>query len=346
MKRYLLIPIVAFLLFINLSHAAKTDTHNDDYIVFAGNSNPELTQQILFSLKKSLGKAAISTFNDGEIKIHIDESVRNKHVFLVQSTCKSPSGSVNDNIMELFLMARALKRASVGKITAVIPYYGYGRQDRKAESRAPISAADIAMLLESSGIDRVVSIDLHAGQIQGFFQNIPVDNLFASNLMVPYFAQLKLKNPVIVSPDAGGTARAKKFRDRLLKYGINADLAIIVKQRSKPGEIAQASLIGDVKGKQAIIVDDICDTGGTLAKAAEELKKFGAAKVYASITHPVFSNNAVEKLENSEFEEILVTDSIPLTVRTTKIKQISIAPLLADVIDRIHSGRSVSAVFE
>ena len=338
--------LLAFTVFAKVSYVFSAVNADDNFIVFAGNSNPELTQKILASLKQPLGKAVIGRFNDGEIKIQINESVRNKHVFLIQSTCKSQAGSANDNIMELFLMARALRRASVGKITAVIPYYGYGRQDRKAESRAPISAADIAMLLESSGLDRVVSVDLHAGQIQGFFQNIPVDNLYASNLMAPYFAQLRLKKPVVVSPDAGGTARAKKFRDRLLKYGVNADLAIIVKQRSKPGEVAKASLIGDVTGREAIIVDDICDTGGTLAKAAEELKKFGATKVYASITHPVFSNNAIEKLESSEFEEILVTDSIPLTAASKKIKQISIAPLLADVINRIHGGRSVSAVFE
>lgn len=317
-----------------------------DYIILDGNANRILSNEVSKQLGVPIGVANVGRFNDGEISIKIEKSVRDKDVYIIQSIAKSDSGSVNDNLMELYLLIRTLKRSSSGKITAIIPYFGYARQDRKNESRVPISASDVAMLLENSGVDRVVALDLHAGQIQGFFHNVPVDNVYGSVFMAPKFAELKLHKPVIVSPDAGGVARAKKFRDTLKMYGVEADLAIIIKQRAGAGVIESANLIGDVKNRDVIIVDDICDTGGTLVKAAEELKKFGANKVYASITHPVFSKDAIEKIEKSEFEQIYVSDSINLVPgKYKKITQVSVANLIAMVIDHLDHGESLSELF-
>ncbi len=318
----------------------------NDYVILEGNASRNLSKEVAKKLHMPIGVAKVDRFNDGEISIKIEKSVRDKDVYIIQSIAKSETNSVNDNLIELYLMIRTLKRSSAGKITAIIPYYGYARQDRKNESRVPISASDVAMLLEYSGVDRVVALDLHAGQIQGFFHNVPVDNIYGSVFMAPKFAQLKLKNPVIVSPDAGGVARAKKFRDTLAMYGVNADLAIIIKQRARAGVIESANLIGDVKDRDVIIVDDICDTGGTLVKAAEELKKFGANKIYASITHPVFSKDAIDKIEKSEFEQVYVSDSITITPgKYKKITQVSVANLIAMIIDHLDHGESLSELF-
>jgi len=317
-----------------------------DYILLDGNANRSLSQKVAKQLHVPDNLADIGHFNDGEISIKIGKSVRDKDVYIIQSIAKSETGSVNDNLMELYLLIRTLKRSNSGKITAIIPYFGYARQDRKNESRVPISASDVAMLLENSGVDRVVALDLHAGQIQGFFHNVPVDNIYGSVFMAPKFAELNLKDPVIISPDAGGVARAKKFRDTLAIYGVKADLAIIIKQRAAAGVIESANLIGDVKGRDVIIVDDICDTGGTLVKAAEELKKFGANKVYACITHPVFSKDAITKIENSEFEQVYVSDSIAIPVgKYNKITQVSVANLLTMVIEHLEHGESLSELF-
>lgn len=317
-----------------------------DYIILSGNASQDLTNSVAAKLGLQVSSANIGRFNDGEISIKIEQSVRDKDVYIIQSIAKSESGSINDNLMELYLLIRTLKRSSAGKITAIIPYYGYARQDRKNESRVPISASDVAMLLENSGVDRVVAIDLHAGQIQGFFHNVPVDNIYGSIFMAPVIAKLKLKNPVIVSPDAGGVARAKMFRETLERYGMHADLAIIVKQRAAAGVIESANLIGDVKNRDVIIVDDICDTGGTLVKAAEELKHFGANKVYACITHPVFSKDAIAKIENSSFEKVFVSDSITIQPgKYKKISQISTANLLALVVSHLNHGESLSELF-
>lgn len=317
------------------------------FLFFAGNSNPVLAQEVAEQLGVPLGSATVSTFNDGETRIRINENVRNRDVVIIQSNCSTATRSVNENIMELYLMIRTMKRASAKSITAVIPYFGYARQDRKTDSRVPISAADIALLLEMAGANRVVSIDLHCGQIQGFFRHIPVDNLYASSALAPYFAAKSLQNTVIVSPDAGGVERAKRFQELLLAFGIESQLAMIVKQRAEAGVVDKMDLIGDVNGADAIIVDDLCDTGGTLVKAAQLLKDKGAVHVYTAITHPVFSGNALEKIGKSPIDEMVITDTIPLKGNAPdNIKTISIAPLLAEAIGRIQSGESVSALFE
>jgi ribose-phosphate pyrophosphokinase len=315
--------------------------------LFSGNSNTPLAEAVANYLGVPLGKAAVKKFNDGEISIQIGQNVRNKEVFILQPTCPSEKQSINDNLMELFLLVRTMKRSSAASVTAVIPYYGYARQDRKTAPRVPISAADVALLLESAGVDRVVTVDLHCGQIQGFFHNAPVDNLYASTMFVPYFAQKDLNNVVIVSPDAGGVDRAKKFLEKLGKEDILGRLAIISKQRAKAGVVDSMNLIGDVQGADAIIVDDLCDTAGTLVQAAQLLKDNGAARVFAAITHPVFSGPALERIRNSVIDEMVIADTIPLKEGAPEnIRCISMAPLLGEAISRIYLGESVSDLFQ
>ncbi len=315
--------------------------------LFSGNANLELSQKVAEYLDIPLGKAKVGTFNDGEIQIQIEENIRNKDIFIIQPTCRSTNASVNDNLMELYLLIRTMKRASAASVTVVIPYYGYARQDRKSKSRVPISAADIAYMLEEAGASRVVTIDLHCGQIQGFFQNIPVDNLYASVAFAHYIAEKKLNKIVVVSPDAGGVERANQFIQDLGRKGITADLAIISKQRASAGVISTMNLIGDVRGADAIIIDDMCDTGGTLAKAAQLVKDSGAAHVFAAVTHPVFSGQALKIIGESVLDEMIITDTIPLRGQApVNMKVISIAPLLANAILRIHLGESVSALFK
>lgn len=317
-----------------------------DAFLFTGNSNASLADKIAAYLDIPVGKASVGKFNDGEIQIRIQQNVRNKSVFILQSTCLSDKQSVNDNLMELYLLVRTLKRASATTITAVIPYYGYARQDRKSSPRVPISAADVALMLEAAGVDRVVTVDLHCGQIQGFFHNAPVDNLYASTVFVPYFVEKGLKNPIIISPDAGGVDRAKKFLEQMGKYGVEAQLAIILKQRSQPGVVASMQLIGDVEDSDVIIVDDLCDTAGTLVQAAQVLKEQGARRVFAAITHPVFSGPALERIEHSVIDELVVSDTIPLAKNAPpNIQVISVAPLLGEAIGRIYLGQSISELF-
>lgn len=309
--------------------------------IFSGNSNVELATKVAEAAGVKLGHSGVTSFADGEIQVEIHESVRGKHVFVIQSTCPP----VNQSYMELFIMLDALKRASAAHITAVIPYYGYARQDRKVAPRAPISAKCIADLLTTAGADRVVCVDLHAAQIQGFF-NVPVDHLFAIPTLARTFREKygHGNNYVVVSPDAGGVERARAFAKR-----IESSMAIIDKRRTGPNEAKALHLIGDVKDKTAIIVDDMVDTAGTLTQAVESLLKHGATKVLALATHPVLSGPAIKRLKESPIEKLIVTDTIPLTQEAKdsgKIEVVSVAPVLAEAIKRISSNDSVSSLFE
>ena len=303
--------------------------------LIAGNANPALAEQISKKLGVELSEAKIGRFSDGEIQVKIVDGVRGADCFIIQSTC----APVNENVMELLVIADALKRASARRITAVIPYYGYARQDRKAEPRVPITSKLVANLITASGINRVLTMDLHARQIQGFF-DIPVDHLYARPVLLQYFLDLKLHNPIVVSPDAGGVERARAFAKLL-----NADLAIVDKRRPRPNEAAIMNIIGDVKGRNAIILDDMIDTGGTLTKVADAIKNAGAIKVYAAASHGVLSGQAIEKIQKSSLEEVAITDSIPHSSDIPKIKVLSIASLLAEAILRISNDESISALF-
>lgn len=308
--------------------------------VFCGNSNRKLAEDICKHLGVPLGDAIVRRFSDGEINIEINESVRGKDIFVIQSTCYPG----NDNLMELLIMMDALKRASAQRINAVIPYYGYARQDRKVSPRAPISAKLVADLITTAGATRMMTVDLHAGQIQGFF-NIPVDHLYAFPVILDYLSKKFSdgENLVIVSPDAGGVERARAFAKRL-----KARLAIIDKRREAANVSQVMNIIGDVKGKTTILLDDMVDTAGTLTHAAGALLEHGAREVYASASHPVLSGKAMERLKASPIQEIVVTDTIPLrgeAARFDRIKVLSVAPLLAEGIRRIHTEDSVSSLF-
>ncbi len=306
--------------------------------LFGGTSNPVLTKQICNYLGTEPGKITAKTFSDGETQIEIHENIRGKDVFVLQSTCTP----VNDNLMQLLIIMDALRRASARRVTAVIPYYGYARQDRKVKPRVPISAKLVADLITTAGADRVVSIDLHAGQIQGYF-NIPVDNLFATPLLLKYIRSNFDDSVVIVSPDAGGVERARAFAKRL-----SASLAIIDKRRDAPNIAEAMNIIGDVKGKTAIILDDMVDTAGTLTQGATALKDRDAASIYACCTHPVLSGPAVERLEKSPIDHLVVTNTIPLSEKAkscSKIEVLSVAELLGETIKRIHNSDSVSTLF-
>ena len=307
--------------------------------IFSGNSNPALAQKICNCLSVPLGAARVRRFSDGEVMVEIGENVRGRDVYVVQSTC----APTNDNLMELLVITDALKRASAATITAVIPYYGYARQDRKAAPRTPITAKLVADLITTAGVNRVVTIDLHAGQIQGFF-NIPVDNLYAAPVILNYLKdRFEGQQVVMVSPDAGGTERARAFAKRL-QY----TLAVIDKRRTGPNVAEVMHLIGDVRDKIAIILDDMIDTAGTLTQAAKALKENGATSVYACATHGVLSGPAIERINNSDIEEVVLTDTVPLgdkETHTTKIRVLSVADLLAEAIRRIHEDESVSSLF-
>ncbi len=318
----------------------------DDAVVFAGNANKELAQEIAHHLGTELGEAKVGRFNDGEINIQLLTNVRQKDVYIIQSICPTQKYSVNDMLVELFLLIRTIKRSSARSITVVIPYYGYARQDRKTTPRVPVAAADMAFMIESAGINRVLTIDLHCGQIQGFFRHIPVDNLYAAPLFARYCLHKSLTNIVVVSPDAGGVERAQRFQSHLHNLGIEASFALISKQRAQAGVIDSMKLIGAVEGCTAIIVDDMCDTGGTIVKAAELLKEQGAQKVIVVITHPVFSKNALQTVGNSVIDRMIITNTIPLRGELpTNISCISVAPLLAEAMKRTQNGESVSALF-
>ncbi|RMG59710.1 MAG: ribose-phosphate pyrophosphokinase [Deltaproteobacteria bacterium] len=306
--------------------------------VFSGNANLELAKNICKYLQIPLGNAMVKRFSDGEVNVEIGENVRGTDVFLIQPTCPP----VNENLMEMLVMIDALKRASAKRITAVIPYYGYARQDRKVAPRTPITAKLVADLLSAAGISRLLTMDLHAGQIQGFF-NIPVDHLYASPVLLSYIREKFRNDIVIVSPDAGGVERARAFAKRL-----NASLAIIDKRRVGPNVAEIMNIIGEVEGRVAVILDDMIDTAGTVCQAASALKEKGAVSVNACATHPVLSGPAIERITNSEIEEVVVTDTIPLRENAKeceKIKVLSVANLLGEAIKRIHYDDSISSLF-
>ena len=310
----------------------------NDFAVFTGNSNPVLAKKICKYLGVQLGGAKVKKFSDGEIQIEIEETVRGKDIFIVQSTCPP----ANDNLVELLLMIDAFKRSAASRITAVMPYYGYSRQDKKVVPRVPISARLIADLLTVAGTNRLITMDLHAGQIQGFF-DIPVDNLFAAPVIIEYIKSNFSNNLVIVSPDAGGVERARAYAKRL-----NTDLAIVDKRRDAPNKAIAMSVIGDVTDKVAVILDDMVDTAGTLIEAAYAIIEHGAKEVHACCAHPVFSGPAIDRIKNSVLKSVVVSDTIPLNSKAEtcdKISTLSISELVGESIIRCHKGDSVSSLF-
>lgn len=305
------------------------------YKIFSGTANIEFSKMVAKYLGIPLSEASIKRFSDGEISVQIGESVRGKDVFVIQPTC----APANINLMELLILTDALKRSSASSITAVVPYFGYARQDRKAAPRVPITAKLVANMMQTAGIDRVVTMDLHAGQIQGFF-DIPVDNLYGTMVFTDYVKSKNLPNPIVASPDVGGVARA-----RALAKTMNLDIVIVDKRREKANESEVMNVIGDVNGKDVILIDDMIDTAGTIVKAAEVFKKKGATSVMAFCTHPVLSGPAYERLSTEALDELVVTDTIPLKEQNEHIKVISVAPLFGEVIRRVYHDESVNSLF-
>jgi len=316
-----------------------TSSYKDQSLkLFSLNSNHKLAEDIAAHIGTPLGKCSVTSFSDGEIQINIEESIRGCDVYVIQST----SAPVNQHIMELLIMIDALKRASARSINIVMPYYGYARQDRKARSREPITAKLVADLLETAGADRVITLDLHAPQIQAFF-DIPIDHLQAVGLLSDYFSAKQLDDIVVVSPDHGGVTRARKMADRL-----KAPIGIIDKRRPRPNVAEVMNIIGNIEGRTAILIDDIIDTAGTITLAANALIENGAKAVYACCTHPVLSGPAIERIENSPIKELIVTNTIPLPSEKNidKIKQLSVAPLIGEALIRVHEQQSVSSLFD
>jgi ribose-phosphate pyrophosphokinase len=309
-----------------------------DLKLFSGNANRPLAEEIAKSLQLTLSDAEVSRFSDGEVRVQINENVRGTDVFIIQPTCPP----VNDNLMELLILIDALKRASARRITAVLSYYGYGRQDRKDQPRVPITSKLVADLLTAAGVDRVLALDLHAGQIQGFF-NIPVDHLFANPVIIDYLGKKDLRDPVVVSPDAGGVERARAIAKRM-----RATLAIIDKRREGPNQAVAMHLIGDVRDKDVVVIDDMIDTAGTLVQAVTALAREGARRILACGVHPVLSGPAIARIKASALEETVVTNSIPVPPdkqQAARLTVLTVAPLLAEAIHRIHDEESVSTLF-
>ena len=306
--------------------------------IFTGNAHPALAQEICDYIGVPLGKAVCGRFNTGEIQVMVNESVRGKDVFIIQPT----GAPVNDNLMELLIMVDAMKRASARHITVIVPYYGYARQDRKTRGREPISAKLVADLMSTAGVTRVVTMDLHAGQIQGFF-DVPVDHLMSTSILAKYIKSMKLENLTIVSPDLGGVTRARELADRL-----GAPIAIIEKRRPEPGVAKVMNIIGTVKDRSCVLVDDIVDTAGSLCEGAKALDKAGAMGVYAAVCHPVLTDPATERVKNSCLKQLIVTNSLPIEdyKKQTKLKVLSVAPLLGEAIMRIFHDASVSSLFD
>ena len=305
------------------------------YKIFSGTANVEFSKMVAKYLGIPLSEASIKRFSDGEISVQIGESVRGKDVFIIQPTC----APANINLMELLILTDALKRSSASSITAVVPYFGYARQDRKAAPRVPITAKLVANMMQTAGIDRVVTMDLHAGQIQGFF-DIPVDNLYGTIVFLDYVKNKNLKNPIVASPDVGSVARA-----RSLAKSLNLDMVIVDKRREKANESEVMNIIGDVNGKDVILIDDMIDTAGTIVKAAEVLKKNGATSVMAFCTHPVLSGPAYDRINSGVLDELVTTDTIPLKEQSPYIKVLTTAPLFGEVIRRVYHDESVNSLF-
>lgn len=314
------------------------NTSGSEIKIFSGNANKVLAAEIAKSIGVPLGNSEVTTFSDGEIAVNINETVRGTDVFVVQPTCPP----VNDHLMELLILIDAFKRASAGRITAVLPYYGYARQDRKAKARDPITAKLVADLLTTAGADRILTMDLHAAQIQGYF-NIPVDHLLGVPILAQYFLQKNIQDLVVVSPDLGSVTRARNFANHL-----DAPIAIIDKRRPKANVSEIMNIIGEVEGKNVILIDDMIDTAGTIAQAANALKEFGAKEVYACCTHPVLSGPAVERIQNSAIKELIITNTIPLPEekQIDKIQTMSVAPVFGEAILRIYKNISVSKIFD
>jgi len=310
----------------------------DNIIVFTGNAHPELAKSIVNNLKLEMGECLVTKFTDNETRVKIHSNVRGKDVFVIQPTCQP----VNENLMELLIMIDALKRASAHRITAVIPYFGYARQDRKDQPRVPITAKLVADMLSVAGANRVLTMDLHAGQVQGFF-DVPVDNLYAIEAFVTHFEKKSISDLTIVSPDVGGIKMARAYAKRF-----HAGLAIVDKRRNSPEDTEVMHIMGEVKGRNVILVDDIIATGSSLVEAAKALKNAGAKQIYAAITHGVLSANAVEKINASDIDQLLITDSIPLSEnkKSQKIKVVSVDELFAEAIKRIHFEKSISVLFD
>ncbi len=325
---------------------SKGDTFDHQTILFSGNTNLPLAEKIANYLGTTLGSVILKKINDTEICFPKEDSIRGKNVLILQSSCSSSGQNLNDNLMELYLLVRTMKRASAASITAIIPYYGYTRQDKRLHQRAPVSTSDIALFLEVAGVDRVATLDLHGGQIQGFFRNTPVDNLYAASLFVPYFAVKDLSNVVVVSPDIEDIERAKKFAEGLETYGIPTEMAVVTKQRGAFGKVQSLTLVGNVQDADVILVDDICYTADTLIKAAQLLHEQGARRIFAIVTHPVFSNNTLEEIGNSIIEEMVIADTIPLRESApSNIRSISVAPLLGTAIRKTPVGNSLADLF-
>ena len=309
-----------------------------EFKIFAGNSNDALAEEIASIMGKPLGKADVSTFSDGEISVNILETVRGRDIFIIQSTCDP----VNNNLMELLILIDAVKRASAGRVNAVVPYYGYARQDRKAKPRDPITAKLVANLISAAGADRVVTMDLHAAQIQGYF-DIPVDHLFGMPVLVKHFKKKRLNDLIIVSPDHGSVTRARN-----MAHPLNVPIAIIDKRRQKAGESEVMNVIGEIEGKTCILVDDIIDTAGTITNAANKLSERGAKEVFACATHAVLSGSAIKRIEESAIKELVVLNTVPVKKekQIDKIKVLSVAPIFAEAMSNIHNNDSVSKMFD
>jgi len=324
------------------------DKHSD-FSMFSGRANRELSEEVANFLGVELKPIEVKSFADGEVSIKISESIRSQHVFICHPICRNDNLSVNDALVELCLLISAFRRHSAKSITAVIPYFGYARQDRTMNQRVPISAADTCVMLESMGVQRVVTLDLHVGQIEGFFNRVLVNHISATPLGALYFAEKELVNPVVVSPDAGGVARAKAFRKTYMskmdeiKPSLQVGFAIIIKQRAEASKISSMDLVGNVDGCDCILADDMIDTAGTLCKAAALLKEKGARRVFAFATHGLFSGPAAGRLQESVIEEIVVTNSVPLpdAFKVEKVKRLSVAPLLAQVVNCLHNNKSL-----